>query len=303
MTKFEIGDKVRILYTGGAPLAGFEVGDIVEIYASKFDGSKSDGLAEFSVVKDNGTCGHCDEIHIEKVSPSPTKKQRLTHAEKAITALEQQVAELQAEVATLKQASKPKYTLNGLLAQAPKSPNEQRKAIIAEAKAFVAVKSEYIKDSTRTSGGYKRKVIENPKYSHMAAEEVVFHTNGKKRVVTAVVKYSYGEVMTKAIAKCAPDDVFNADIGKAIALGRALGLDVKRFEQAVKPTEVVVGMEVEVVYRGGGILGVGVPDKVVKKGGRFLLSRNGEGLCVGGNYSTYRPEDGARITDDTGAQY
>lgn len=48
-----------------------------------------------------------------------------------------------------------------------------------------------------------------------------------KRTVVALAKGKYsGKVHARGIAKCAPDDVFNEQIGKAIALRRAYGLEV-----------------------------------------------------------------------------
>lgn len=87
--------------------------------------------------------------------------------------------------------------------------------------------------------------------SHFYALEFV--VNREKRVVTALVHNTNhrGRRLTRkpdavAIAKCAPDDVFNADIGKAIAAERALGLTLTdAFVNAPKPTEPVVGMRVE----------------------------------------------------------
>ncbi|UMR33985.1 hypothetical protein MJ749_14900 [Paenibacillus polymyxa] len=72
---------------------------------------------------------------------------------------------------------------------------------------------------------------------------VEFHVNRDKRVVTAVIKRrSSGTVRARGIAKAAPDDVFNADIGKAIALRRALGLTVpSEYTDAPKPDEMHVG--------------------------------------------------------------
>ncbi|WP_338532604.1 hypothetical protein RBB83_17345 [Paenibacillus peoriae] len=72
---------------------------------------------------------------------------------------------------------------------------------------------------------------------------VKFYVNREKRVVTAVITYRDGSaVRARGIAKAAPDDVFNADIGKAIALRRALGLTVPReYTDAPKPDEPRVG--------------------------------------------------------------
>jgi hypothetical protein len=54
-----------------------------------------------------------------------------------------------------------------------------------------------------------------------------FVVNGDKRTVVAIMHgYLSGIVRSRGIAKCDPDDCFNEFIGKAIALRRALGLDV-----------------------------------------------------------------------------
>jgi hypothetical protein len=54
-------------------------------------------------------------------------------------------------------------------------------------------------------------------------------TNSEKRTVVVLIRYLYGETIRgRGIAKCAPDDCFNVHIGKAIALRRALGLDIPK---------------------------------------------------------------------------
>lgn len=76
---------------------------------------------------------------------------------------------------------------------------------------------------------------------------VSFNVNTDKRAVTAIVKTSSscGNPIGEAevgIAKCAPNDCFNVHIGKAIALRRALGLDVPaEYYSAPQPEEVRVG--------------------------------------------------------------
>ncbi|MFP7199724.1 hypothetical protein SFC08_02005 [Lysinibacillus halotolerans] len=127
------------------------------------------------------------------------------------------------------------------------TPNQQRAEIIEKAKKFVEVKSECVKDSPYVKGGIVRKKIENPNFYNYAAVEVEFIINQEKRTVVSLVKFKDGSIMTKGIAKCNPSDVFNEHIGKAIALGRALGLDVSEFEQAVQPT-LAIGQEVRNIW-------------------------------------------------------
>jgi len=79
---------------------------------------------------------------------------------------------------------------------------------------------------------------------------VEFVVNRKKRTVVALVRDARtGEVRERGKAKCAPDDCFNVHIGKAIALRRALGLDVPdEYLNAPQPTEVRVGDVVEMQF-------------------------------------------------------
>lgn len=77
---------------------------------------------------------------------------------------------------------------------------------------------------------------------------VEFHVNRDKRTVTALVHVSGNQRKPNAvgIAKAAPDDVFNVDIGKAIAAERALGLALTpEFVNAPNPAEPLAGMWVE----------------------------------------------------------
>lgn len=253
MAKFKVGDKVRILDTCNIVHCGkvrngdiFEV-EVVESYGMETS-RENDGLYLGIWAK--------EYKHIELVETKPSKNER-------ISLLESQVAELHAKVEALQKRRKPAVALT----QAPTihnvtvnlgestvktaeqlsevfrkfsekyggnkpTPNEQRKAVIERAKAFVA---DAIRDNQSGFVGYEHET-----------KTIKLHVNKEKRAVTALVYRDYDfALIAKAIAKCAPDDVFNADIGKAIALGRALGLDVSEFENAVKPTEVVVGMVVE----------------------------------------------------------
>ena len=63
---------------------------------------------------------------------------------------------------------------------------------------------------------------------------IYFKTNEGKRTVVALQKViafskSKGKVVNRGVAKCIKDDLFQEDIGKAIALGRLLGKDVSKF--------------------------------------------------------------------------
>jgi hypothetical protein len=74
-----------------------------------------------------------------------------------------------------------------------------------------------------------------------------FIVNKEKRTVVALLRgYESGNVYARGIAKCDPTDCFNVHIGKAIALRRALGLEVPaEYLNTPQPTEVRVGDVVE----------------------------------------------------------
>jgi len=67
-----------------------------------------------------------------------------------------------------------------------------------------------------------------------------FIVNKEKRTVVCLLKgVESSKVHERGIAKCSPEDVFNVHIGKAIALRRALGLEVPDdYLNAPQPTEV-----------------------------------------------------------------
>lgn len=224
MTQFKVGDKVRVIANG---TAGLPIGTVATV--TKVD---RDGDVFLDATNVYGNKAFYPRYKVELVSPKPTKNQR-------ISALEKEVETLKVEIETLKAAQKSAdidKIAEGITKMVAKemnlTPNEQRKAIIDEAKAFV--KSKF----TNGNGGVGKVV-----WADAGHNKVEFVVNAEKRTVVAILRLAYaGHLVTsKGIAKCAPDDVFNEHIGKAIALGRALGLDVERFEKAVQPTEFAVG--------------------------------------------------------------
>lgn len=224
MTKFNVGDKVRVLNKREI-LGG---GHLVDGYTYRVEGL----FGGHPVIR--GRVIVSSEYHaIELVG----KKDSAT--DRRLTEAEAKIATLEAEVKALKDADCCRRTeapsideMTRLGKSVTRTPNQRRYDVIKRAQAFA-------------NEGYDRWFGDSLCY-------VEFFVNSDKRTVVAVLrgKYSCG-LITKGIAKCAPDDVFNADIGKAIALGRALGVKVpKEFTDAVKPTEVVVGMRIRMQYAG-----------------------------------------------------
>ncbi|MDT2232918.1 hypothetical protein [Paenibacillus larvae] len=77
----------------------------------------------------------------------------------------------------------------------------------------------------------------------LATAYVEFIINRKKRTVVCMLRdLGRNRVCSRGIAKCAPGDVFNSHIGRAIALRRALGLKVPaEYLSVPNPTEFKVG--------------------------------------------------------------
>ncbi|MED3832991.1 hypothetical protein [Peribacillus frigoritolerans] len=104
----------------------------------------------------------------------------------------------------------------------PKSPQQTRDEIVSKAKADVAeLKSIYLKYTCRAE----------------------FIVNKEKRTIVVLLRGIYSnDIQSKGIAKADPSDCFNVHIGKAIALRRALGLEVPaEYYNAPAPTEVRLG--------------------------------------------------------------
>ncbi|AGY48700.1 hypothetical protein Staley_17 [Bacillus phage Staley] len=68
----------------------------------------------------------------------------------------------------------------------------------------------------------------------------------KRKVICLMKEKDTNKVVARGIAKCDPADVFNADIGMAISLYRALGLNVpKEYSNVPNPTKYEIGQVIE----------------------------------------------------------
>src|SRR5690606_23223541 len=148
----------------------------------------------------------------------------------------------------------------------------KRDHIVAQSKADL----EYLK------GGYKNRWYQADGVFDCEADFIV---NREKRTVVVLLRgVGSGVIRAKGIAKCAPGDCFNVWIGKAIALRRALGLEVPtEYLNAPQPTEVRVGDVVD--YEGYRV--------TVRPAGR--LYRYDEGFCAIGSYVA----ETGKIIDDS----
>lgn len=99
------------------------------------------------------------------------------------------------------------------------SHNEVNKteSLVAQAKEDVKDLTKRMKDGVEKEGNFTFRRV-NCKPS--------FHVNERKGVVTAIVRRKDGLLLEKGFARCHPNDTFLVDVGKAIALRRALELEV-----------------------------------------------------------------------------
>lgn len=72
----------------------------------------------------------------------------------------------------------------------------------------------------------------------------VIYTESRRKVTVLLKKPGSEIIHSKGFSICSKGDVFNFYIGRAIALGRALGIDVSYFENAVQP-ELAIGQIVK----------------------------------------------------------
>ena len=128
---------------------------------------------------------------------------------------------------------------------------------------------------------------------------VDFQINEEKRAVTALVRGSLtGDLLVVGVAKCDPNDCFNEHIGKAIALRRALGLDVPdEYLNAPQPEGVEIGDKIRVYHTngpGGRLTGSYFEETV-----EGFLDEDEYYLVDCEGFTDFEPADGDRVIDDT----
>ena len=189
-----------------------------------------------------------------------------------ISALTAKVQALESRVAALEKApvaAGPVDNTPPSFIAPPKPPQQLRDEIVERAKADVESLLKRVIDGVPcvNTGGTATYWPE--------ADEVEFVVNRDKRKVTALIRAAgFTKIWAVGRAICAPNDVFNAHIGRAIAMHKALGLEVPaEYLNVPNPEEPRVGdVVVDKDY------GVGVVSEMRPKG--YLSSD--EGLTVDG---------------------
>ncbi|MGN7387760.1 hypothetical protein [Sporosarcina sp. SAFN-015] len=277
--KARVGE--RILITKPLTSRGFyDVGSVLTVRR----GMGHSGAIDAVLVTENNL-GIFD-YEYEVIVAEPTHNEnyvltRLSDAEAEIETLKAKVNALETQL-----ADRPK--------QEPiiKTPNQRRADVIKQARAFVADLEERAYNGDGSDGNYTFEWL---------TTRLTFHVNADKGVVTALAHGSAnGKLIDKAFAKCAPGDVFNADIGKAIAAGRLYGVKVPaEFYNAPQPTEIVVGMRVNGESASGYYRKSRVFTLTEPRAGGWAYTADFE--ADEGDWITKR--DIGAIIDDTDAQY
>ena len=177
---------------------------------------------------------------LEPVASAPLSAQPpLDQAAATIGALQAQIQALESRVSTLEQAQSAAAKVDdeppsfSVMPRA-KSAQDVRDAVVERAKADVKALAD-------SRGRYRVEREPGAYLKHVCVVEFVVSRD--KRKVTAILRgVMTGIVRAVGRAKCAPNDVFNAHIGRAIALRRALGLEVPAEYMSVpNPEEPRVG--------------------------------------------------------------
>lgn len=276
---YKVGDKMRILnagrISGGARLTNGQVYEVAAISHYGNPRITTNGTTQLPIVESE--LPYVEKV-VSEVVPQPIE---ISTMPTRISQLESQVAKLESKVHALETGNVDFFTPAVVRASSPSNP--QRAAVIEQAKQFV-------EEVTARMYGGRINHEGNATFRHRTTKPY-FTTKG--RTVTVVVRGSGVPVeYERASATCAEGDVFNEDIGRAIALGRAMGLTVPTaFTKAPQPTQVVVGMEVTTLYHDGNV-NKWCPTTVtnVRSGGI-------PGFGNGSHSSLYK------IAEDTNAEY
>ncbi|SET43175.1 hypothetical protein SAMN05216389_11152 [Oceanobacillus limi] len=162
----------------------------------------------------------------------------IENMEANIEDLRNEVAELKRKVGALESGNIEKEVCT-TLEERLWTPQKERDEIVERAKSDV----ESLKDS---KGGITSRLGYREGESGIICDAEFIVNDGKRTVVCLLKGQLSSIVYARGIAKCAPNDCFNVHIGKAIALRRALGLEVpSEYLNAPQPTEVRVGDIVE----------------------------------------------------------
>lgn len=190
-----------------------------------------------------------------------------------------------------------------LIVDSLKIPQEVKPVVTTTRQQIINEAKEFVEKYRSVKSGEKSHSVgnETAQYHYYNTDLI---TKGRK--TTAIVYLlNNGKIRIKkpqhiGRSICAPDDVFNKYIGEAIALGRALEINVDKFINAVQPTEFVEGQVVKGNEEGSSYYSKNKTFTLIKKGREhdtktFYYKENKEDYIF--------VHQLGEITDDTDAQY
>jgi len=241
--KAAVGEKVKVINASEA--LGFSEGDvfIVEDVEWRFPAA---GLSDGANVLDDAY------VVLEPVVDIAADDVDLIILQRELNGLKRKQAELTKQVdgladAFAKLVTKQQAAKIVVSPQARrKTEQERRDEIVAEAKLDVAglERTSRVLSVPTLRGGKMSFYPHGNSNGNSACDGVKYVVNRNKRTVVVLIHWLDREetVWARGIAKAAPGDCFNVHIGKAIALRRALGLEVPtEYVNAPQPTEPRVG--------------------------------------------------------------
>jgi hypothetical protein len=272
-----------VIITGDHVSHGYPIGSIHLVHRADEDGVWDAGT-EHMALCDN--YGEWDYLVLEPLDTDTQPSQPQSNIESRLAALEQRVAELERRLQIRE------------IANSVMDRNEAafQKLVDSYTRAEVIELAKRDVENRIDGDGYFNLRIDNEIVGTYTTRKCEFVVNRQKRTVVAlIVDTSNSKVIRRGIAKCAPGDCFNIHIGKAIALRRALGLDVPDYYvNAPQPTEAQVGDVVRFYWSKDKY-----EDHVIvgrwddEHPNRFVVRGEEDG------YWPFDPEDGDVILDDS----
>ncbi|MEV2661804.1 type II toxin-antitoxin system antitoxin SocA domain-containing protein [Paenibacillus larvae] len=223
----KVGEKIRAVDARPMWTPHYENGDEFEVVKTRTYGILGRRIGG----EDGRLCNLCDSEYVvfEPIDESEEPDE--------ISDIKNEMERLTGELATL--------ALRVSKLEEPESPQEIRDEIVEKVKADIeghAINDydhvDYIRRFTGSNQGPFYRI--GNRGTALLAEYIV---NRKKKTVVCLLRGIVTKtIYARGIAKCAPGDVFNSHIGRAIALRRALGLKVPaEYLSVPNPTEVREG--------------------------------------------------------------
>lgn len=175
---------------------------------------------------------------------------------------------------------------------------EEDEPYLNEAKSMLSAQQSNRRNSANEERAelieFAKEFIEHNWNVHLLGVPEFRYKESKRRITCLIKGIVSGRVFEVGRADCMPGEVFNEWIGKAIALARALDIDVpEEFLRAVQPTKFAVG-QVTQMYEGSLRTVIGIENKKAQ-------------LCSGGFHHFNELNDGTElsvtVTNDTNAIY